>query len=143
MSAQRGQYFDGACTIVDAHDALQVAACNATWLNEFFPVVEGNKKRFAEVLLWLFYNLGLCCTIVGEYAMYIGRKLASHSDLITIYIAYHPQKLCPETSALLQISPIPAFSFDKLDFLFMPTYTRPCSNVFILSGMAMKLQLLD
>jgi len=75
--------------------------------------------------------------------MYIGGKLACHPDLITIYITYHPQKLCPEISALLQISPIPAFSFDKLDFLFMPTYTRPCSNVFILSGMAMKLQLLD
>jgi hypothetical protein len=36
MSAQRGQYFDGACTIVDAHDALHAAAGNATWLHEFF-----------------------------------------------------------------------------------------------------------
>jgi hypothetical protein len=116
MSAQRGQYFDGACTIVDAHEALQAAAGNATWLNEFFPVVEGPKKRIAEVPLWLFYSLGLCCTIVGEFAMYRGGKLTSHPDLITIYIAYHPQKLCPEISALLQNSPIPAFSFDKLEY---------------------------
>ena len=81
-------------------------------------------------MLWLFYNLGLCCTIVGEYTMYIGVKLASHPDLINIYIAYHPQELCPEISALLLISPIPAFSFDKLDFLFMATYSRPGSVVF-------------
>ena len=62
--------------------------------------------------------------------MYIGDKLTSHPDLITIYIAYHPQKLCTEISALLQISPIPAFSFDKLDFLYIATYSRPGSNVF-------------
>jgi len=30
----------------------------------------------------------------------------------------------------LQICPIPVFSFDKLDFLFMPTYSKPGSNVF-------------
>jgi len=50
--------------------------------------------------------------------MYIGGKLASHPDLITIYIAYHSQKLWPEISALLQICTIPAFAFDKLDFLY-------------------------
>jgi hypothetical protein len=125
MSAQRVQYFDGASTIVNAHDAVQAAAGNATWLNEFFHVVEGPKKRIAEVLLWLFYNLGLCCTVVGKFVVYIGGKLRSHPDLIIIYVAYHPQKLCPEISALLQSSPIPPFSSDKLDFLYMPTYPRP------------------
>jgi hypothetical protein len=85
------------------------------WFNEFLPVVEGPKKRISEVLLWLFYNIGLCCTIVGEFTMSIVGKLAFHPDLITIYIAYHPQKLCPEISALLQICPLLAFSFDKLD----------------------------
>ena len=55
MSAQRGQYFVAARAIVDVHDALHAAAGNATWLNE------GPKKHIAEVLLWLFYNLGLCC----------------------------------------------------------------------------------
>ena len=48
MSAQREQYFDGACTIVDAHDALQAAAGNATRLNEFFPVVEGPKNALPK-----------------------------------------------------------------------------------------------
>jgi len=68
MSAQRGQYFDGSSTIVDAHDALQAAAGNATWLNEFLPVLEGPMKHTAEAILWLFYNLGfflylLACSI--------------------------------------------------------------------------------
>ena len=49
--------------------------------------------------------------------MYIGGKLTAHPDLITVYIAYHPQKLCPEIFALLQFSPIPAFSFDTLQFV--------------------------
>jgi len=35
MSAQRGQYFDGTCTIVLKHDALLATVGNATWLNEF------------------------------------------------------------------------------------------------------------
>jgi len=143
MSAQSEQYFYGACTIANAHDAPQATARNTTWLNEFLPVVEGPKKRIARVLLWLFYNLGVCCTIVGEFAIYIGGKLASHPNVTTIYITYHPQKLCPEISALLHICPVPAFSYDKLDFLFMPTYSKPGSNVFVLSGMIMKLQLLD
>jgi len=101
MSAQSEKYVDGACTIADARDALQATAGNATWFNEFLHVVEGPKKRIGEVLLWLFYNLRLCCTIFGEFAMYIGGKLASYPDLITMYIAYHTQKLCPEISALL------------------------------------------
>ena len=109
MSAKSSDYFDGATSIVDAHEDLQVAAGNATWLNQFSPVIEGPQKRIAEALLRLFYNIGLCCTRVGDFAMYIGGKLTAHPDLITIHIAYHPQMLCPEISALLQIFPIPAF----------------------------------
>ena len=40
MSAQSGDYFEGATSIVDAHDDLQVAAGNATRLNHFSPDVE-------------------------------------------------------------------------------------------------------
>jgi len=94
MSAQMGQYVDGACTIVDAHDTLQAAVGNATWLNEYFPIVEGPKKRhYRSTLLAvlqptvLLYNRWWVCYI------YIGGKLASRPELITIYIAYHPQKL--------------------------------------------------
>ena len=85
----------------------------------------------------MFYNPGLCCTIVGKFAMFIGGKLAPHHELISMYIAYHPQMLCPEISTLFQICLIPAFSFNKLDFLFMPTYSRPGSYVFTVSGMVM------
>ena len=45
-------------------------------------------------------------------------------------MTYHQQKLCPEISALFQISTTPAFSFDELDFLYMATYSGPGSNVF-------------
>ena len=75
-------------------------------------------------------NLGLCSVIVGDFVMYLGGILSDHPGIITVYIAYHPQKLCPEISALLQISSTPSFSFDKLDFLYIPTYFRPGSNVF-------------
>ena len=133
MSAQSGDYYDEATSIVDAHDALQITVGNATWLNQFSPV-EGRQKLIAEALLWLFYKLGLCCTIVGDFAMYIGGKLTAHPDLINVYIAYHPQKLCPEISALLQLSPTPAFSFDKLDFCIGQPTTDQAVVCFILSG---------
>ena len=58
-------------------------------------------------------NLGLCSVIVGDFVMYLGGILSDHPGIITVYIAYHPQKLCPEISALLQISSTLAFSFDK------------------------------
>ena len=61
--------------------------------------------------------------------MYVGGKLASHSDLITIYMAYHPQ-MSPEIAVLLQIEHTAAFSIESLDFLFMPAYSSAISNVF-------------
>jgi hypothetical protein len=79
-------------SLTDAYDAVQAQAGNATWVGEILPVVEGPSKRIAEVLLWLFHSLGLCCATVGESAMYIGVKLRSHPDLLTIYIAHHQQK---------------------------------------------------
>jgi hypothetical protein len=68
----------------------------------------------------LYYNI----------AAYVGGKLASHPNLVTIYIAYHPQRLSPEISVLLQIQSTPAFSFESLDFLFMPVYSTPGDNVY-------------
>jgi len=59
----------------------------------------------------VFYNLGLCRTVVGEFVMYKGGKLASHPDLITIYIAYHPQKFCPEISVFIANFPYSCFFF--------------------------------
>jgi hypothetical protein len=117
MSTQNGDCFDGASTLVDGRDVLQVLGGNATWFNQFSPVIEGPQKRIVEALLWLFYNLGLCCVIVGDFTMYIGGILTDHPGIISVYIAYHPQKLCPEISSLLQISSTPEFSFDILDFI--------------------------
>ena len=91
--------------------------------------MKGPEKYVAEVLLGLFYRLGLCCGIAGQFAMYIGGKVTSHPNLITIYTAYHPQKLPPEIAVLLQITHTPAFSLESLDFLFIPYYSRPGDNI--------------
>jgi hypothetical protein len=130
MALLAGMFFDGATTLTDAHDNLQTRAGNATWVNEFRPIVEAPKRHIAVVLLWLFHQLSLCCIIVGDFAMYIGGKLASRPNLVTIYIAYHPQRLFPEISVLLQVQSTPAFSFGSLDFLFMPVFSTPGDNVY-------------
>ena len=62
---------DGVTRLNITHDAVQSRAGNATWVDEFIPVVEGSTKRFAEVLLWLCHNVGLCFAIVREFAIYI------------------------------------------------------------------------
>ena len=59
MSNQNGDCFDGARKLVDGNDILQALGGNATWFNQFSPVIEGPLKHIAEALLWLFYNLGL------------------------------------------------------------------------------------
>ena len=130
MAPQAGKCFDGLTTLTDAHDSVQTLAGNATWLNQFSPVVKGREKNVAEVLLWLFYRLGLCCGIVGRFAMYIGGKVTSHPNLITIYMAYQPQNLTSEISVLLQITNTPAFSLESLDFVFVPYYSRPGDNIY-------------
>jgi len=109
MSSRNEECFDGDSTLLDLHDRLQVLAGNATWFNQFSTVIEEPQKRIAEALLWLFYNLGLCCVIAGDFVMYICGTLSDHHGIITVYIAYHPQNLCPEISALLQISSTPGF----------------------------------
>ena len=74
-------------------------------------------RDITEVLLWLFHKLRLCCEIAGEFPMYVGDKLAHQTNLITIYVTYHPQKLFHEISILLQIKHSPAFSLYSLDFV--------------------------
>ena len=54
----------------------------------------------------------------------------SQPNLITIYMAYHPQKLSPEIAVLLQIHHTPAFSPKNLDFLFVPYYSKPGDNIY-------------
>ena len=48
--APRNEYFDGNTSFTDTHDASQSKVWNATWLNEFLPVVGGPKRRIVEVL---------------------------------------------------------------------------------------------
>jgi len=113
------------------HDTLQAVAGNATWISEFLPIAEGSSKHTTEVLLWLFHRLGLCCAIVGGFATYLGGKLASHPNLLTIYTAYHSQKFFfPEISVLLLIQHTPAFHLKCLYFLFEPLYSTPSDNVY-------------
>jgi len=100
----------------------------ATWVSEFSSV-KCPEKCVAEVLLWLLYRVGLCCGIVEQFVMYTGGKVTSHSNLITIYTAYNPQKLSPEIAVFLQITHTPAFSLESLDFLFVPYY-RPGENIY-------------
>jgi hypothetical protein len=61
--------------------------------------------------------------------MYVGGVLESDPDLITIYMAYHPE-MSPDIPILLQIQPTSVFSLENLDFWFMPSYSRPGDNVF-------------
>jgi len=74
MASQNKQYLNGSACFTDAHDDIQTKAGKAIWFNEFRPCVEGSKERIAEVLLWGFNLLGLCCTIAGEFAIYISGK---------------------------------------------------------------------
>jgi len=57
--------------------------------------------------------------------LYIGGKLVSRPDSITIYIACRPQKWSSDISVLLQIQHTTAFSLDSLDFLFVPECSIP------------------
>jgi len=125
MASQNRQYFDGSTSFADAHDNIQTEAGNVTWLNEFSPSVEASKERIAEALLWSFHLLGLCCTIASDFAMYISGKLVSRPDVITINIAFHPQKWYADISVLLQKQRTPAFSLNSLDFLFVPECSIP------------------
>jgi len=53
--------------------------------------------------------MGLCCTIVGEYAMYRAGKVASRPDSLALYIA-SPQTWSSEIAVLLQEQPSPTFA---------------------------------
>jgi hypothetical protein len=82
----------------------------------FTSGIEGFEKRFADVLLRLFHSLALGCANAGEFAMCIAGKLVSRPDPITIYVAYHHQKLSSDIFALLQLQRTVAFSLVFLDF---------------------------
>jgi hypothetical protein len=74
MAPQAAKCFDGKSTFTELHDYVQAIAGNSTRFNKSLDIVKGTEKNFAGVLLWLFYKLGLCCGIVGEFAMYLAGK---------------------------------------------------------------------
>jgi len=82
------------------------------WFNEYQP---SGEDRIAEVMLWLCHSMGLCCKIVGEYAMYRAGKLASLPDSPSLYIA-SPQTWSPEIAELLQEQPSPKFALRGVEF---------------------------
>ena len=66
----------------------------------------------------------------GRACLYIGGKPESHPELITMYIAYYPQKWYSDISVLLQLQHNHAFSFGSLDFLYMQEYSAPGKNIY-------------
>jgi len=113
--------FGGSTSFTDAHDTIQGLAGNATWLNEYVPMGE---DRIAEVILWLCHSMGLCCTIVGEYAMYRAGKLASRPESLALYIV-SPQTWSSEIAVLLQDQPSPTFALGGVGFELVPIWTVP------------------
>jgi len=123
------QNFGGSTSFTDAQDTIQDLAGNAN-ANEYMPVGE---DRIAEVLLWLCHSVGLCCTIVSEYAMYRAGKLASRPNSLTLYIA-SPQTRSHDIDMLLQEQPSENFAWGVSG----SNYTRygpcPVQQCAILSG---------
>jgi hypothetical protein len=130
MALLKKSKFSRSTQLTDTHDAIQGQSGNATWVSEFKPVARGRRKLMAEALLRLCYNLGLCCAIVGDIAMYIAGKIALPPNLLTIYVAYRPQNLSPEIAILLQTQRTSAFSCGCVDLLLLEKYSRPGSKVF-------------
>jgi len=64
-------------------------------------------------------------TNAGDYAMYIGGKLVSHPDVITMYVAYDRESCSPDVSTLLQFEKTSAFSLGSLEFENWSTLTLP------------------
>ena len=75
------QKFEGSTSFSDSQDTIQGLAWNRMWLNEYQP---SGEDRIVEVMLWLCHSMGLCYTIVGEYAMYRTGRLASRPDSLAL-----------------------------------------------------------
>ena len=124
--------FSGSSLLTDTHDSIQGRAGKATWISEFNPVVKDSRKLITEALLWLCFNLELCCAIVVDYAMYIAGKLALPPNFLTIYVASLPQTSSNEIAIQLQKQRTAAFSYGSVDLRFMKKYSIPGNNIFIL-----------
>jgi len=68
--------------------------------------------------------MGLCCTILGEYAMYRAGKLASRPHSLALYIA-RPQTWSYEIVDLLQEQTTPTFAMGDVEFELVPQWSVP------------------
>ena len=62
--------------------------------------------------------------------MYLGGKLASHPDLVTVYIAFHRQMCSSDISILLQLQRTLSFSLNSLDFWNVSDFSVPGKLIF-------------
>jgi len=105
------QNFESSTTFSDSHNTIQGIAGNDLWFNEYVP---SGEDRIAEVMLWLYHSMGLCCTIVCGYAMYRAGKLQSRPDSLALYIA-SPQMWSSDLAVLFQAKPSPTFAMGGVD----------------------------
>jgi hypothetical protein len=91
MASLAGLTFNGGTELTDTHIAVQAKAGTTTWIPEFFLIVEHPYKFVAEALLWLIHSHELCSAITGEFATYLGGKLASQPGVLSLYVAYNAQ----------------------------------------------------
>ena len=72
--------------------------------------------------------MGICCTVVGEYAMYRARKLASRPKSMALYIA-RPQIWSPEFDILMQETETPQFVLGGVKFVRVTSWAMPGRSV--------------
>jgi len=118
--------FGGSTSFTDSHETTEVLLGNDTWFNQYEPRGE---DRIAEVVLWLCHTMGLCCTVVGQYAMYRAGKLATRPKSMALYIA-RPQTWSPEFNMLMQETGTLQFELGGVEFVSVTSWAMPGRSVF-------------
>jgi len=113
--------FGSSTSFNDSHETVQDLLGNETWFNQFEPRGE---DRIAEVMLWLCHTMGICCTVVGEYAIYRAGKLASRPKSMALYIA-RLQTWSPEFDLLMQENETPQFVMGGVEFVSVTSWEMP------------------
>jgi len=117
--------FGGSTSFTDRHETIQDLLGNDTWFNQYEPRGE---DCIAEDVLWLCHTIGLCCTVVGEYAMYRAGKLASRPKSMALYIA-RPETWSPEFNLLMKETGTPRFKLGGVEFVSVPSWAMPGRSV--------------
>jgi len=72
--------------------------------------------------------MGICCTVVGEYAMYRAGKLASRPKSMALYIL-RPQTWYPEFDMIMQETGNPQFVLGGVEFVRVTSWAMPGRSV--------------